>query len=441
MNATSNRGMWGSRLGFVLAASGSAVGLGNIWKFPYITGEYGGGAFVLIYLFCILLVGLPIMYAELLMGKVTQKDPVGAFKYLQGTNSSWQIVGWMGVISAFVILSFYSVVAGWSMAFVARSAVGAINYDMGVEAVKGLFTALYEDPFEQIFWHLMFMIMVVGIVSGGVKKGIERWSEILMPGLILLLLVLMGFAMTLEGFREGVRFMFSADFSQVTPPAVLEALGHSFFTLSLGMGAMITYGSYLPEDANIPRGGMWIVILDTGIALLAGLIIFPIVFTFDLESGAGPGLIFSTLPVAFAQLPAGGILSAAFFVLLGFAALSSAISLLEVAVAFFHDELGWDRRLAAVGLGAVVFLLGIPSAAYGQFFDFMDNLSTNYLLPLGGLGVSVYAGWVMDREDMNGAFGGKLGDNVMRIWLLIIKFVTPFLVLLVFLNKIGVIKV
>lgn len=440
MSAIVGRGNWGSRIGFILAAAGSAVGLGNIWKFPYITGEMGGGAFVLVYLACVAVVGTPIMFAEIVIGKLGQRDPVGSLRELAGRDSPWQVVGWAGVLSAFVILSFYSVVAGWAIAFFLRALLGAMAPGSDHEQVAGLFQALYANPFEQVFWHALFMAAVVAIVAGGVRRGIERWSQILMPALGLLLFVLLGYAVTLDGFAEGVAFMFAPRFAQLTPSAVLEAMGHSFFTLSLGMGVMITYGSYLERESNVVRSGLAIVGLDTGIALIAGVAIFAIVFQFGLEPAAGPGLVFQTLPVAFSDLPGGSILAAMFFMLLVFAALTSAISLLEVAVAFFHDELGWDRRLAATGVGSVIFLLGIPSATFGSFLDFMDQISTNYLLPLGGLGIAIYAGWVLDRARAAVALAGVPMPGTMAVWLLLLRYVTPLAVIVVFLSKIGMIE-
>ncbi|RMF19276.1 MAG: sodium-dependent transporter [Candidatus Dadabacteria bacterium] len=434
----SGRGHWASRVGFVLAAAGSAIGLGNIWKFPYITGEYGGGAFVLVYLGCIAVVGMPIMLAELLLGKLSQRDPVGAFRELEHSRSGWQLVGWLGVASAFVILSFYSVVAGWALAFFARSVMGVIAAGADPAMIGGLFSELYANPTEQIVWHAIFMGVTIAIVSGGVHKGIERWSDILMPALLMMLLGLFIYALTLDAARDGARFLFAADFSKLTPDAVLEALGHSFFTLSLGMGAMITYGSYLGRDANLVRAGTWIVILDTVIALLAGMVIFPIVFQFGMEPGAGPGLIFKTLPLAFIQMTGGQLVACVFFLLLSFAALTSAISLLEVAVAFFHDEVGLDRKVAAGGIGGIIFLLGVPSALYGSFFDFMDQISTNYMLPIGGLGIAIYTGWVLDRARAEGGLGPGVSAGLIAAWLQVLRFVTPVLVLIVFLHKIGV---
>ncbi len=318
------RGNWGTRVGFILAATGSAIGLGNIWKFPYITGVYGGGAFVLVYLFCVLLIGLPLMIGELMIGRRTQKNPVGAFKALHHKKSIWQITGWLGIASGFLILSYYSVVAGWAIAYIFKAAAG---FSGSTEAIQSQFGALVTSPQSSIMWHTIFMGLTIAIVVGGVKNGIERWSKILMPMLFTLLLGLMiyGLAFT-DGGMQALSFLFSPDFSKLTAEGVLSALGHAFFTLSLGMGAMLTYGSYMKKETNLMKDAITVSFLDTLIALMAGVAIFSMVFNYDLEIAAGPGLIFKTLPVLFAQT--GRWISIPFFVLLSFAALTSAISLL-----------------------------------------------------------------------------------------------------------------
>lgn len=434
-----NRGYWATRIGFVLAASGSAVGLGNVWKFPYITGVNGGGAFVFVYLLCILAVGLPIMIAEMTIGKLSQRNPVGAFREIEHQGTPWQAIGWMGVVCAFIILSYYSVVAGWTVGFLVRSLLGVISQGSEMALVQNLFAELVGNPAEQVFWHAVFMALTVAIVSGGVRSGLERWADILMPTLMVLLLGLWVYAMTLPTAGEALTFLFAPDFGKLTPDGVLEAMGHAFFTLSLGMGAIITYGSYLAPQANVARAGGWVVFLDTAIALVAGMAIYPFVFMFNLEPGAGPGLIFTTLPIAFAQSAGGQFIAIVFFLLLAFAALTSTISLLEVAVSFFCDELGWDRRWAALGIGGAIFALGVPSALHGGFFDTMDGLATNVLLPLGGLGIALYAGWVLDRAKLDHGLGEGVSAQFVTVWLGMIKYVTPLLVLAVFLHKLRII--
>lgn len=461
------RSHWGSKAGFVLAAAGSAVGLGNLWKFPYITGANGGGAFVLIYLVCVLGVGLPIMIAEVLLGQMTQKSPVGAFGAIAGPMSLWKGVGFLGVVAGFVILSYYSVVAGWAMHYVYLSASGTfanVPADQ-LEGVGAHFGALYASPGLNVFWHTIFMILTVGIVVLGVQRGVELAARIMMPALFLMLAALVVYATQMEGFARAVDFVFGMHTDHLTGRGVLEALGHSFFTLSLGMGAMLTYGSYMKRDTDVVGTSITISLLDTTVALMACLALFPITFTYGMEASAGPGLVFVNMPTAFAQMPGGSAWAVMFFVLLTFAALTSAISLLEVVASYFIDERKWSRARAVVATGAAIFLFGIPSAFSGgdgwfgagvqgltasifggdgkNWFDSMDYLASNWMLPLGGLGISVFVGWrVKDLERFEViSTGSKLGSVVAlyRGWLWILRFVAPLAIVLVVLHAIGVI--
>jgi NSS family neurotransmitter:Na+ symporter len=455
---TRKRGQWGSRLGFILAAAGSAIGLGNIWKFPYITGENGGGLFVLIYLVCIVLVGLPIMVAEVLVGRRTQSTPVGAFGLIKGGESAWKMVGWLGVASGFVILSYYSVVAGWACNYWLMSVCNFFA-DKTPDQIDSLFGVLYTSGDINLFWHLAFMAMTVGIVVGGVKGGIERWSRILMPVMMVLLVILALRAVFSPGFGQAVDFLFMPHAAKLKPSSILEALGHAFFTLSVGMGAMLTYGSYLDKKTNIVVASGWITVLDTGIALVACVAIFPILFSFGLEPSAGPGLVFKTMPILFSQMTAGLLLAIIFFALLVFAALTSAVSLLEVLVGSLIDLSGMGRRKATLLGGGVVFLFGIPSALSGNqglfanwaelfgknFFDTMDYLASNWMLPMGGLAIAVFVGWFMkpaalEEELLTGTPPQQRGLwlGVYKAWLLVLRFLVPVLVGLVLLNKIGV---
>lgn len=457
-NGGGSRGQWGTRLGFILAAAGSAVGLGNIWKFPYITGENGGGLFVLIYLACIALVGLPIMIAEILMGRASKSTPVGAFAKLAGDKSNWKLVGWMGVASGFVILSYYSVVAGWACNYLLMS-ICDFFHDKSPAEIEGLFGVLYTAADVNIFWHIVFMAMTFGIVVGGVAGGIEKWARLLMPVMMALLVILALRAITTPGVFEALDFLFMPHASKLKPSSVLEALGHAFFTLSVGMGAMLTYGSYLSRKSNIVTSSVWITGLDTMIAMVACVAIFPILFTFDMEPGAGPGLVFQTMPILFSQMKAGLLLAILFFALLIFAALTSAISLLEVVSATFIDMLGWTRRKAACVSAGAVFVLGVPSALAGSgklfgewstlfgknFFDTMDYLASNWMLPMGGLLIALFVGWFMNadlRRDelLAGTPEGSRGFwmGIYNAWIIALKFVVPALVFLVLLNKIGV---
>ena len=447
-----NRGNWGGRFGFVVAAAGSAVGLGNIWKFPYITGVNGGGAFVLVYLACIALVGLPILIAEILLGRATQGSPVAAFRQLTRRGSPWVGAGWLGVASGFVILSYYSVVAGWAMHYTFLALAGEFNKVGDAKAIAKIFTDVVGNPGLNIGYHAGFMILTIGVVMGGVKAGIERWSKILMPLLGLILVGMLLYATSLDGFGRALGFVFGGRFSDLHAAGFLEALGHAFFTLSLGMGAMLTYGSYLPKETSIPKSALWVALLDTLIALVASMVIFPITFTHGLEPAAGPGLVFQSLPIAFSQMPAGYPLSILFFVLLVFAALTSAISLLEVVASTFIDVYGWTRRKATLSTGAIIFVCGIPSALSGgklfgvdfakvfggkTFFDVMDYLSSNWMLPLGGLLVAVYSGYALKEETSAAEFGGIAAAPLHRVWRLTVRYLAPLAVLLVMLKSSG----
>ncbi len=438
------RGKWGSRMGFILAAAGSAVGLGNIWKFPYITGVYGGGAFVLIYLGFILVVGLPIMISELIVGHRSEKNPIGAFQDLDGKKSLWQSAGWLGVASGFIILSFYSVVAGQAMAYIFKSFSG---FSGTSDQIVANFAELKTNPWLSIMWHSIFMALVIGIVIGGVRNGIEKWSKILMPTLVTILLGLTVYGIFFsKGGSEALAFMFKPDFTKLSSEAILSALGHAFFTLSLGMGAMITYGSYLGKKINLPRAAITVVVMDTVIALLAGIAIFALVFEYKMEPAAGPGLIFETLPVLFAQT--GPFISVPFFLLLTFAALTSGISLLEVVVSYFIDEKGWSRIKSTLIMGGLILFIGLLPALdkiqimfkgkMQSFFDIFDFVSTNYMLPVGGLIIALFVGWKMKKSIIESKnFNSK--QWYYQAWRFILKFITPIAVIIIILHGLEII--
>jgi len=444
-------GEWSSRLAFILAATGSAVGLGNIWKFPYITGENGGGAFVLVYLLCVALIGIPIMMAEVLIGRRGRQSPINTMRVLaaeSGKSGHWQLLGWAGVIAGFLILSYYSVIAGWAMAYVARAAGGAF-VGQSPEQIGGLFKSFISDPEKLLAWHTLFMTMTMVVVARGVKSGLEQAVRYLMPALLILLIVLVGYSMATADFSAGLKFLFKPDFHKLTWNSVLIAMGHAFFTLSLGMGAIMIYGSYLPKNASIAKTSFAIAGADTAVALLAGLVIFPIVFANGLHPGAGPGLVFVTLPIAFGQMPGGMFFGALFFVLLSFAAWTSAISLIEPAVAWLVENHGMTRVNAAVWSGALAWLVGIGTVfsfnlwssplAFGKtFFDLLDYLTANIMLPLGGLAIAVFAAWLMSRESTLDEL--EMGDHSgYRLWRFLVRYVTPIAVSIIFLNVIGVI--
>lgn len=445
-----NRGNWGSKLGFILAAAGSAIGLGNLWKFPYITGKHGGGAFVTVYLICILLVGIPIMIAEIYIGKKTQKNPIGAFTELETESKGiihyhkngkilkpFNLIGWMGFIAGFLILSFYSVVIGWVFHFLYLSIKGFENENPHV-----LFNNLYINPYLNIFWHTIAMLITIFIVARGIQKGIETANKIMMPLLLFILIGITIYGLTLNNSIESINFMFNPDFSKINSEAVIQALGHSFFTLSLGMGAMITYGSYLNTKTSIVKTALIVTILDTLIALMAGVAIFSIVFSFNLEPSAGPGLIFKTLPIIFSEMKGGYVLAIVFFVLVLFAALTSAISLLEVVVSYFIDEKQWSRKKASWFMGGIIYLLGILSAVSSlkifneSYLDFFDGLTTKYIMPIGGFFIiTIFAFVLTDKEKQEEL---NLTGKLYSIFSFVVKYITPVLVLWIILNKIGV---
>ncbi|MGE3166513.1 MAG: sodium-dependent transporter [Planctomycetota bacterium] len=457
METKGERGHFGSRVGFVLAAAGSAVGLGNIWKFPYITGKNGGGAFVLVYLLCVLLVALPIMMAEIFLGRASQKSPVGAFRLLAGRGSPWVSFGWLGLAAGFVILSYYSVVAGWSLHYLWLSLSGGLK-GLDADGVGALFGKVNASPGINLVGLVLFMGLTVGIVIFGVKRGIETSARWLMPILFLMLLALAIDATTTDGFARGVDFVFGARFADLTAAGTLEALGHSFFTLSLGMGALITYGSYLRRDTDLVGTSLIIGLLDTIIALLACLVIFPIVFSAGLDVGEGAGLVFVSLPIAFGKIAGGAILAPVFFLLLAFAALTSTISLLEVTVSYFIDELGWGRRRATLVVGSVITLMGVPCALSGgtepfqnmftwmpkdeqSWFGFWAHVSSNWMLPLGGLGIAVFTAWRVSNEAREAGFkaGSRLG-HLYWAWVGLLRYVVPVGIVAVFLHATGFFK-
>ncbi|MBK1731834.1 sodium-dependent transporter [Thiococcus pfennigii] len=447
---TSIHGMWSSRLAFILAATGSAVGLGNIWRFPYTAGEYGGGAFVLVYLICVAAIGIPIMMAEIMLGRRGRQSPINTMLALarqEGRTEAWQLLGWLGIVCGFLILSFYSVIAGWTMAYVVRAAAG-VFHGADAAAIAAAFDGFVADPERLLAWHTIFMVMVVLVVARGVASGLERAVRFLMPALFVLLVALVGYAMTTDHFAAGLSFLFRPDFSKLSGEGILSAMGQAFFSLSLGMGAIMIYGSYLNSQASIARNTVIIAGLDTLVALLAGLAIFPIVFAQGLAPEQGTGLVFKVLPIAFGQMPGGQLFGTVFFLLLVFAAWTSAISLLEPMVAWLVENLSLGRVRASVLAGMTVWLLGVACllslnvwseiTVFGLgFLALFDFLTANILLPLGGLLIAVFAGWVLSRAASVDEFA--MGEGLgYRLWRLLIRFVAPIAVAIVFLHAIQV---
>ncbi len=442
-------GQWTSRLGFILAVAGSAVGLGNIWRFPYIAGKNGGGAFVLVYLLCVFLVGLPIMVAEILMGRRGRRNPVATMRLLGEEEAGvglWGWVGLMGVVTGFLILSFYSVIAGWAVAYVFIGGSGAFT-GAGPEQISRIYAGLVGAPLATAFWHTLFMAGTVAVVARGVERGLERSVRIMVPGLVALLVLLLGYSMTTGFFGKGLAFLFEPRFDELTAAGVLEALGQSFFTLSVGMGAIMAYGAYLPQEESIARTSAAVVVADTLVAVLAALVIFPIVFKNGLDPASGPGLVFQSLPLAFGRMPGGPVISVMFFLLVVFAAWTSAISLMEPAVAYFMETRSWSRKQAATFVGVVTWAIGLltvlsfgPWARLrflrGTIFDNLDFLTNNILLPLGGLAIVVFAGWVMARNSTADELDPHAGVGY-RLWRLSARFIAPFAVVIVLLNAVG----
>ncbi|WPL18533.1 Na+-dependent transporters of the SNF family protein [Thiorhodovibrio winogradskyi] len=452
--STSIHGMWSSRFAFILAASGSAVGLGNIWRFPYTAGEYGGGAFVLVYLLCVAVIGIPIMMAEVMLGRRGRQSPINTMRALAQAQQApviWQLVGWLGILSGFLILSFYSVVAGWTLAYVLRAGTGAFS-SIDAAGSAQVFSALIADPWQLFLWHSVFMIMVGLVVARGVTSGLEQAVRFLMPALFVLLILMVAYAAQTGAFMQGLDYLFRPDFLEFqgrAGEAILSAMGQAFFSLSLGMGAIMMYGSYLSSQASITQNIVIIAGMDTLVALLAGMAIFPIVLANGLAPGSGPGLIFETLPIAFGQMPGGQIFAVLFFVLLLFAAWTSAISLLEPLTAWLVENRGWQRPVAALMGTALIWLLGIACLLslnlwseiklFGKgFFDLFDYATSNILLPVGGVLIAIFAGWVLNRQVAAEELTG--GEHPgYHLWRFLIRYVSPVGVTIVFLNAIGLI--
>ena len=440
-------GMWSSRLMFILAAAGSAVGLGNIWRFPYVAGENGGGVFVLAYLACIFLIALPIMVSEILLGRAGRKSPIHTMRDLtrqSGAGPGWQIIGWMGALAGFMILSFYAVIGGWVLSYLLEMGKGTFVGSDG-DLANAAFSTLTGDVWAVTGWHTLFMLIATWIAARGVNRGLEVAVKYLMPTLFFLLLALVAWAVTTSGhFMEGLAFLFSFKADQFSGNALLIAMGQAFFTLSLGMGAIMAYGAYLPRGTSILSTATIIAVLDTTVALLAGLTIFPLVFANDLESGAGPGLMFITLPIAFGQMTGGHIFGTLFFLLVTFAAITSAISLLEPAVAWLVERMKTSRAVAAIIIGGLAWFVGLGSAFSFNiwedlmllpnmtFFDTMDFMSNNIILPLGGVLIALFASWFLDKHIVNDELDEH--PRLVMLWKILARFVAPAAVTLVFIT-------
>lgn len=425
---------WNSRLTFILAATGSAVGLGNIWKFPYITGENGGGAFVLVYLACILLIGIPVMIAEVMAGRAGRTDPAHSMTALARdakASPAWGLIGGLGMLAGLMIMMFYSVVAGWALDYVWQSVTG--GYGDSPEHIEAHFNDLLSSNSQQLLWHTLFAAITAAVVAAGVTRGIGRAVDILMPTLLLFMVMLVVYAFVKGDFAAGMRFMFDADFSKLSGEAILVAMGHAFFTLSLGMGAIMAYGAYFPGHASIGKTVLAIAAMDTVIALMAGAAMFPLVFANDLVPGQGPGLMFVTLPIAFSQIDGGAFFGSIFFILVSIAALSSSISLIEPGVAWLEKR-GIRRPVATLSLAAIAWVGGYFSIHYGAVFDALDYITANIMLPLGGLFIALFVGWVMPAQRTLYE-SGMAGGPTYRCWRFVLRYIAPVGILIVFINS------
>ena len=449
INRTSSHGEWSSRTAFILAATGSAVGLGNIWKFPYITGENGGGAFVLIYIFCVLFIGIPIMLSEVYLGKRGRLNPIASIKYIserENRSKNWQIIGLIGILAGILILSYYSVIAGWTMAYATRTALGVIN-NIDAIGASSMFNNFVSDPERLLAWHTLFSVITAIVVSKGVKSGLESAVVRLMPALLVLLIALVIFSAIEGDFLDGVKFMLYPDFSQVTWKTILIAMGQAFFSLSLGMGALMVYGSYLSNDISIPQTCVIVASLDTLVALLAGLAIFPIVISSGLEMTQGPGLIFQTLTVAFGAMPGGQLFGTLFFILLMFAAWTSSISLIEPMIIWLIEKFNITRIQAAIFSAGIAWLIGIGTIISFNIgseikifnlniFELLDYLTSNILLPLGGIMITIYVSWLVSKENIDSEL--KIKSGILRkIWYFSARIIAPIAVIFVMLNALG----
>ncbi len=436
----------------MLATAGSAIGLGNIWKLPYMIGVNGGSAFVLVFVACIFLVGIPLMMTEILLGRRAQRNPLDGMQALAieaRKSASWKYLGGMGMFTGLLILGFYSVIGGWVLAYIVEAARGSFTQISATQSTAN-FDDLLASPLRLLGWHSIFMFMTMGVVAHGVNSGLEKANNILIPSLFALLLILLGYSMSVGDMHAAFQFMFKPDFSKITPVAVLSALGHAFFSLSLGMGAVMVYGSYLQRNVSIARTTIYIALADTMLGLLVGLAIYSLVFANHLAPNAGPGLIFQTLPIAFGHMPAGNIIGILFFILVAFAAWTSSISLVEPAIAWIVENTKIKRHIAAWSIGIAVWLLGIAvvlsfnewkevKVIFGlNIFETLDKLTSTILLPLGGLLMAIFAGYFMKSNHAQEEL--DLNDKAFGFWRVANNVIAPIAISAVFLYLFGIIK-
>lgn len=449
---TQHRGAWRNRWTFMLATAGSAIGLGNIWKLPYMIGVNGGSAFVLVFIACILFVGIPLMMTEILLGRRAQQNPLDGIKTLAleaKASPLWKVIGGMGMLTGLLILAFYSVIGGWVLSFILEAAKGSFTEITATQSTAN-FNKLLASPISLLFWHSVFMCLTMGVVAHGVNSGLEKANNILIPALFAILLILLGYSMSVGNMPAAYDFMFSLDFSKITPVAVLSALGHAFFSLSLGMGSVMVYGSYLQRNVSIARTTIYIALADTMLGLLVGLAIYSLVFANNLAPNAGPGLIFQTLPIAFGHMPGGSLIATLFFMLVAFAAWTSAISLVEPTIAWIVENSKISRKLAATALGLLIWLLGISvvlsfndwqhiKIIFGlNIFETLDKLTSTILLPLGGLLMAIFAGYFMRKEHVQEEL--SLSNRAFKLWRFTNNYISPVAIVAVFLYLFGIVQ-
>lgn len=448
---TNKRATFGSKLGVILATVGCAVGLGNIWRFPYMVGANGGAAFLLVYIICILLLGLPVMITEFFIGRRSRRNAAGAFKVM-APGTKWSFIGYNGVTAAFLILGFYSVVAGWTLEYILQAVNGSLSGKTAADFTAE-FEAFSSGIVRPILWTAVFIALTHLIIVSGVKEGIERASKVMMPLLFFILIALCIRSVTLEGAEEGLVFLFHPDFEKITSSVVLSAMGQAFFSLSIGMGCLITYSSYFSKTTHLQTTALQVTILDTLVAILAGVMIFPAVFSFGIAPTAGPELVFITLPNVFEQLPLGGLWSFVFFVLLGLAALTSTISLHEVVTAYVHEEYHISRQKAAWFVSAGILILGVlsslsmgilkPYTIFGlNFFDFLDYVTAKIMLPVGGMLICIFVGMRIDKKILKEELTnqGTIPFYFFNTYAFFMKYIAPIAIGLIFLNELGLMK-
>lgn len=430
--------LFSSKVGLIMAAAGSAVGLGNIWKFPYIAGENGGGAFLIVYLVCVLIFGMPVVMTEFLIGKRSGKSAYGAFRTLKG-NNRWNWLSWLSMLTAFIIMGFYFVVTGWCFSYLSEACQHVFN-GMNTDQLTEHFSEVVANKPRMVLFGILPVIMTAAVLWFDVNKGIERLSKILMPLLLVMMMLMAGRVLMLDNSNIGMRFFFQTDFSKITPTVIMEAMGQCFFSLSIGMGALITYGAYMPKNQNVTRTSMQVIILDTLVAVMAGIIIFPAVFAFGFDPAEGPQLVFVVLPAILEQMSFSWFSSMLFFALLCIAAITSTISLMEVVVAFICEASDGKltRHQSVLITSVCVILLLLLCVFFPMLFDHFDHLTSCYMMPLGALGMVLFVGWFLPKNKEKGVYSDKgVKKWARKLYFAVVRFLVPVAILLIFLNSLG----